>query len=76
MIKPLEDIFDRIKSWPQERQNDVARLLEDVERAGTDVVQLSDEEQQAVQIGLNQANRGEFVSDADMAAFWERNKRA
>jgi hypothetical protein len=75
MSNPLEDVLDRIKSWPQERQDDVARLLDEVERAGTGVVQLSEEERQAVQVGLDQAKRGEFVADVDMAAFWERNKR-
>jgi hypothetical protein len=76
MNKPLEDVLDRIKTWPQERQDDVARLLADVEHAGTDVYRLSDEERQAVAVGLDQAKRGNFVSDADMAAFWNRNKRA
>ena len=74
MSKTLEEILERVKSWPKERQDDAARVLEALEQSGTDVYQLSDEERAAVEVGLEQARRGEFVSDADMEAFWNRNR--
>ena len=46
-----------------------------MEHCGTDVYRLSDDEREMVEVGLEQAKRGEFVSDADMAAFWNRNRR-
>ncbi len=51
-------------------------MLDEIERAGVDVYQLSDEERRLMQVGLDQAERGEFVSDAEMEAFWNRNKRS
>lgn len=48
-------------------------MLDEIERAGVDVHELSDEERQLVQAGLDQAERGDFITDADMAAFWRRN---
>lgn len=75
MNKRLEYVLERVKGWPEERQRDVAQLLDEVEQAGTDVYRLSDEERRLVEVGLDQAKRGEFVSDADMDAFWNRNKR-
>jgi predicted transcriptional regulator len=33
---------------------------------------MSDEERAAVQEGLEQARRGEFVSDDEMDAFWKK----
>jgi predicted transcriptional regulator len=74
MIKTLEDVLERVKSWPKQRQEDAARVLETMEQSGTGPYQLSNEERAAVEIGLDQAKRGEFLSDADMAAFWNRNR--
>ena len=75
MIKTLEDVFERVKSWPKERQEDVARVLETMEHSGASVYRLSDEERALVEVGLEQADRGEFVSDIDMEAFWNRNRK-
>jgi hypothetical protein len=74
MIKSLEDILERVKSWPKERQDDAARVLEALEQSGTEIYRLTDDERAAVEIGLEQAKRGEFVSDADMEAFWNRKR--
>jgi hypothetical protein len=43
-----------------------------MEDSGTEVYQLSDEERLLVDDGLDQANRGQFVSDDDMGKFWNR----
>ena len=45
-----------------------------MEQSGTAVYMLTDDERAAVQIGLDQANRGEFISDSEMEAFWRRNR--
>jgi predicted transcriptional regulator len=74
MNKKLEDVLDRVQHWPEERQQDAARLLEAMELSGTTVYQLTDEERAAVEVGLEQAKRGQFVSDAEMEAFWNRNR--
>lgn len=44
-------------------------MLDEIERAGINVYQLSDQERRLVQVGLDQAKRGEFVPDAEMEAF-------
>ena len=49
-------------------------MLEDMEQSGSAVYALTDDERTAVQVGLDQANRGEFVSDSEMEAFWRRNR--
>lgn len=73
MIKTLEDMLTKVKFWPKERQEHAARILEAMEQPGTDVYRLSEEEHVAVSEGLEQAKRGEFVSEDDMSAFWNRN---
>jgi len=44
------------------------------ESAGISDEVLTDSERAAVQVGLDQANRGEFISDAEMEAFRRRNR--
>lgn len=75
MIKPLEHVLERVKTWPEERQRDLARLLDEVEQAGTEVYHLSEDERRLVDVGLDEAKRGAFVSDKAMDVFWNRNKR-
>jgi predicted transcriptional regulator len=70
----LAELIERVKTWPAQRQDDVARMIEAMEASGTDVYQLSDEERRAVDEGLAQAKRGEFVSDEDMEKFWTRHR--
>jgi predicted transcriptional regulator len=52
----------------------VVDVLEVMEQSGTAVYMMTDDERAAVQIGLDQANRGEFISDSEMEAFWRRNR--
>lgn len=75
MIKRLEDVLGRVRSWPRERQEDLVRVLETMEQSGADAYRLTGEERALVEAGLAQAERGEFVSDADMEAFWTRNRK-
>jgi hypothetical protein len=74
MTEQLVELIERLKTWPVERQKDAARLLEAMEESGTDVYRLSDDERRAINVGLDQAKRSEFVSDADLKKF--RNRRA
>ena len=74
MSNTLDKVLERVKSWPEARQRDVVRVLEAMEQSGTAVHVLTDSEHTAIQVGLDQANRGDFVSDAEMEAFWWRNR--
>ena len=74
MDKTLDKALDRIRSWPPDRQEDLVRMLDEIELSGVGVYDMSDEEERLVRVGLDQAERGEFVSDSDMAAFWRRNR--
>jgi predicted transcriptional regulator len=74
MTTTLDKVLERVKSWPEARQRDVVRVLEIMEQSGTETHALTDNERAAIQVGLDQANRGEFVSDAEMEAFWRRNR--
>ena len=72
MTKLLGEMLEKVKHWPQWRQEDAALMLQDMERQGTDVYQLSAEEERLVDEALEEAERGEFVSEEEMEKFWKR----
>ncbi len=74
MIKVLENAIDKVKALSEERQRYAAEVLEQIAAAGDDVYKLSDEERRLVREGLVDLDAGRIVSDADMAAFWNRNR--
>ena len=74
MTKQLTEMLEKVKTWPEWRQEDAALMLQEMERQGTEIYNLSDEERRAVDAGLAEADRGEFVSDEEMEKFWKRWK--
>ena len=73
MIKVLEQAIEKIKELPEDRQAYAAEVLEQIAAAGADVFQVPDDHRAAVLDGLEQARRGELVSDEEMAAVWKRS---
>ena len=74
MIKVLENAIEKVKGLSEERQQYVAHVLEQLAATSDDVYHLSDEERRLVREGLADLDAGRIVSDADMAAFWNRNR--
>ena len=75
MIKVLETILTRAATWPRRAQEELARVAEEIEQEHVrraPSYRASDEELAAIDEGLAQARRGEFVSDDEMDAFFNR----
>ncbi len=72
MAAAIKDLIDRLASWPVEDIQELDDYARVIEARRTGVYVMSDEERAAVQRGLEQARRGEFVSDEDVDAFWKR----
>ena len=75
MNKMVESILDRVASWPEEAQAELIQSMVEIETKHFGVYRLSDEERAAVQEGLAQAKRREFVSDDVVAEFFNRHRR-
>lgn len=75
MIKMLDRILNRAGDWPEAAQQELARAAADIERRyfRSAKYHATDVELAVIDEGLAQADRGEFVSDEDMAAFFERH---
>lgn len=68
----IKAVLDRVLSWPPERQQDAAAMLLILEAQEGELYHPSEDEWTAIQEGLDQAKRGEFASDEEMAALWKR----
>jgi predicted transcriptional regulator len=73
MDKALENLIDRLSSWPKEAQEQALKSLLAIEADRVGPYQLSPDEEAAVAEGRAQARRGEFVSDEEVAAFYKRH---
>ncbi len=69
----IKAVLDRVLTWPPERQQDAADMLLWLEAKEGEFYHPSDDEWAAIQEGLAQARRGEFVPEEEMDAFWKRH---
>jgi len=65
-------VLESVRSWPEEDQEELAEYAREIQARRTGVYVMSAEERAAVQKGLAEADRGEFVPD-DVVA--EADKR-
>ena len=71
--KLLEKEFVAVKRWPADRQEAAAEVLEHMNRLATTPYELSPEELADIEEALAEARRGEFASDAEVAAMFARH---
>jgi predicted transcriptional regulator len=72
MTKVLEDAIEKVRRLPEERHAHVAEILEQIVAFGNDPFIVPETHRAAVLQGLAEAERGEYVSDEDMAALWKK----
>jgi predicted transcriptional regulator len=65
----VKEVLDRVLTWPPERQEDAAQSLLVLEAPEGELYRPSDDELAAIEEGLAQARRGEFVSAEEIAAL-------
>jgi predicted transcriptional regulator len=65
-------LFERVRAWPEERQAYAAEVLLLIEAQEASSLRVCDAEWEAIREGNAQAERGEFVSDTEMARFYKR----
>ena len=73
MTKLLEEAIATVKKLPDAAQDRAAELLLTFAAARGELERIDDETWAAIQEGLAQAERGEFVSDEAMAEFFRRH---
>jgi hypothetical protein len=73
MTKMLDEAIKKVRELPDSVQDDAAEMLFSVAAKLGEPIRLDEEARAAVQEGRAQARRGEFVSEGDMQAFFERH---
>jgi hypothetical protein len=71
--KRLEKAVEVARTWPPDRQEAAAEVLEHMNQLATTPYKLSDEERADLEQALAEARRGEFASDAEVAAMFARH---
>lgn len=73
MTKLLDRAIEAARALPPEMQDELARML--LRFAGEDqpVIQLTAEDESAVEESLAQAERGEFATDEQVRAIWAKH---
>lgn len=64
--------LEEISTWPETVQDDLLTSLQEAETKFIGVYQLSDDERAAVRRGLAEARAGQFASDEEVAAVFDR----
>lgn len=72
MTQLLQQAVEKLSQLPQGRQDELARMLIDVAANDLHPYQLTDNERVAVEEGLAEAAKGQFASDEEVAAMWQR----
>ena len=74
MTKRLQDVIERVRQWPDDRQDQAADLLLDLEAQQTSRYRLTPEQVREVQRIQKKVRDGtaEFATDEQMAAFWKK----
>jgi hypothetical protein len=71
--KRLEKALEAVRMWPADRQDAAAEVLEHMNRLATAPYELSPDERADLEEALAEARRGEFASDAEVAAMFARH---
>ncbi|HEX8166708.1 MAG TPA: hypothetical protein VF601_13085 [Beijerinckiaceae bacterium] len=68
----IEQIFERVRTWPPERQEDAAQMLLRMEEQGIEPYKLDEDERREIEAALAEAERGEFANDEEVEAVFNR----
>ena len=68
----IDAVLDRVKTWPPDKQEEAMRVLLEMEAEVGGVYQLSPEELADIEEGLAEIRRGEFATDEEVAALFNR----
>jgi hypothetical protein len=70
----IDTVLERIRSWPQARQEDAVRVLLTMEAQDPSVHVLTTDEEADIDAALDEVARGEIASDAEVAAVFSRKR--
>ena len=76
MSPSAKKILEKVASWPEENQEELAAVARVIEARRTGVYELSDDERLAVRTGMDAAGRGDFAPEDEMEEFYQLHHKA
>jgi hypothetical protein len=73
MTELFEKAIEAVRTMPPDTQDDLARLLLRIAGDDEPVVELTDEETAALDESAAQAARGQFATDEEIRAIWDKH---
>jgi hypothetical protein len=70
MSPETKALLERVRTWPEEDQEELADVAREIESRRSGVYRLSDEERTAVRAGIDAARREDFVPEDEMDEFY------
>jgi predicted transcriptional regulator len=70
MTKLLDKAIEKTRALPDAEQDAIALLVLEALESGGEPVSLDADTRAAIDKGLEQARRGDFASDEEIAALW------
>jgi predicted transcriptional regulator len=72
MNRKLEALLEIVSTWPDAALDELIKSVVEIEARDTGVYRLNDDEKAAIEAALASAERGEFASDEEVAALFNR----
>ena len=71
MSPATKKLLEQVESWPEEDQEELAQYAREIEARRRGLYLVDEEEEAAIRRGLAELDRGEWVSEEEMRAFWK-----
>jgi hypothetical protein len=72
MSPTAKSILERVASWPEQDQEELAEVAREIEARRAGIYELTPEEEAAIHEGIADLNNGRWVSEEEMRDFWKR----
>ena len=65
-------ILERVATWPEKDQEELADVAREIEARRTGLYELTPDEEAAIHEGIADLDNGRWVSEEQMRTFWKR----
>ena len=72
MSPAVKTMLERVATWPEQDQEELAEFAREIEARRTGVYVLDDDENAAIEKGLREAREGKFASDEEIARIFDK----
>ena len=76
MTKVLENLLERIGTWPKEAREEAVRSMLDIEKRHVPLYRLSDDERAEIDEALAEWERGEIADEREVTEFFQTHSQS